>query len=107
MRNEDTKGHAWSQASGEAILAHFRNRPLRGCGQHFHDFVCHLLRLILEHRDFHSLELLVEYCGDYDNLRPWLLHEADRVMFSAELVQGLKEVATDAGGGQQSGPSLE
>lgn len=107
MKNQDTEGHAKSQVSHEAILDHFRNRPRHGCGRHFHDSLHHLLRLVLEQRDFHSLESIIEYCGDHDNLRPWLLHEADRVMFSAALTQGLHDMVSKSRAGPPSGSNLE
>ena len=107
MNNEDAEGHARSQVSHEAIIDHFRNRPLQGHGQRFHHSVYHLVRLVLEHRDFHSLESLMEYCGNYDNLRPWLLHEADRVMFSDELIQGLCDMVSKTRGSPPSGSKLE
>ena len=107
MKNRDMEQHIGSRVSREAILDHFRNRPLKGCARHFHDSVYHVLRLVLEHRDFHSLESLIEYCGDHDNLRPWLLHEADRVMFSAELIQGLRDMASQADGSPPAGSKLE
>lgn len=92
MKNQDADGYDWSQVSREAILAHFRNRPTGARGRHLHDSVHYLMRLILEHRDFHSIESLVEYCKNHDNLRPWLLREADRVIFSTELVRGLRDM---------------
>lgn len=92
MKNQDANGHDRSQVSREAILAHFRNRPAGARGRHLRDSVYYLMRSILEHRDFDSLESLVEYCTNHDNLRPWLLREADRVIFSTELVRGLHDM---------------
>ncbi|UCC29314.1 MAG: hypothetical protein JSU86_14060 [Phycisphaerales bacterium] len=92
MNNQDAGGHGRSQVSREAILAHFRNRPTRARGRHRRDSVHYLMRLILDHRDFNSLESLIEYCKNHDNLRPWLLREADRVIFSTELVRGLHDM---------------
>ncbi len=107
MKHQDTKEYSKLQISNEAILTHFRERATPGGGQQVHDPVYHLMRLILEHRDFHSLESLIEYCRNHDNLRPWRLHEADRVILSAELVDGLCKMALDSGGGLPSASNVK
>ena len=107
MKSEDTEKHTGLQVHHEVILDHFRKRLLQGRGQRFHDSVYLLLGLLFGHRDFDSVESLIEYCADHDNLRPWLLHEADRAMFSAELVHGLHDMISKTGGDRPSGPTLE
>jgi len=65
------------------------------------------MRLILDHYHSQGIESLIEYCENHDNLRPWLLLEADRVIFAAELVQGLREMLSAEDGHQPSGAKDE
>jgi hypothetical protein len=78
-----------------AILAHFQQRRGRGRGRYLHNVAYHLIRIILGQREFDSLESLIAFCDDPDNLCPWLPMEADRIILSNGLVQGLRELPPD------------
>ena len=75
---------------GDVILAHFWQR--RGHGQYLRNVAYHLMRMILDQREFGSLESVIEFCGIPDNLRRWLPTKADRIIFSDDLTQRLREM---------------
>lgn len=56
----------------------------------------YLARAILGHHAFETIESLIVFCEDPDNLQPWLPSETDRIVFSNELVQRLREIRSDA-----------
>ena len=77
------------------ILGHFRRRAGHGHGQHLHNVARHLMEVILARRDFDDLDSLIVFCEAPDNLRPWLPSEADRIIFSDMLAEGLRELPAD------------
>lgn len=90
------KTRATLSAANEIILAHFRLCRGHGRGEYLDNVAYHLMRMILDEGEFGSLEPLIEFCGAPDNLRRWLPTEADRIIFSDNLVQGLRAVPLDA-----------
>lgn len=82
--------------SGNKILIHLRQyRGFRG-DQLLGNVPYYLANAILEHHAFDTIESLIAFCEDPDNMRPWLPSEADRIVFSDELVQRLHEIRSDA-----------
>ncbi len=86
----------------DLILDHFKQRRRHGSSRGLYNVAYSLMRIILQRRDFDSVEELIEFCGDPDSLRPWLSIEADRIIFAHELVQGIHKV-TDEYGAVDSG----
>lgn len=83
-------------AGSDLILVHFRQRRAHGRGEYLDNVAYHLMRMILDEGELGSLESLIEFCGTPNNLRRWLPTEADRIVFSDSLVQGLREMALDS-----------
>ncbi len=54
----------------------------------------HLVELIVTQHGFDDLDPLIEFCEDPNNLHPWLPSEADRIVFSGDLVEGLRGIAS-------------
>ncbi len=79
--------------SQSEILSHFRRRVGHGRGQHLHDVAHDLIGKILLRYDSRDTESLISFCANADNLRPWLRSEADRIVFAAGLVEGLREIS--------------
>lgn len=52
-----------------------------------------LIAEILAQYDSDEEESLIAFCANADNLRPWLSGAADRIIFSAGLVEGLREIS--------------
>ena len=77
----------------DAILAHFRQRRRHGRQEYMDSLVGHLVRMILDQGEFGNFESVIEFCGTPDNLGRWLPTEADRIIFSAGLMQGLREIS--------------
>ncbi len=115
-RTAPTADHEWSSPSGKRcqgkvarpmrtetarrldsgiILAHFLRRRSHDWGQYLHNVAYHLMRMILTQQEFDSLESLMAFCGAPENLRPWLPAEADRIILSRGLTQGLNEIPSD------------
>lgn len=81
---------------GEIILEHFRQRRGQGRGKYLDNLVYHLMRMILEGEEFGCLESLITFCRLPENLSRWLPTEADRMVFSGSLAQGLLEMSPDS-----------
>ncbi len=62
-------------------------------GQHIQDVALDLIAKILSQCDSDDAASLIAFCANADNLRPWLHNEADRIIFSAGLVEGLRELS--------------
>ena len=77
---------------GDVVLAHFRQCRGHGRGEYLDNVAYHLMRMILEGEEFDSLESVIRFCQIPENLGRWLPAEADRIVFSAALVQGLREM---------------
>lgn len=95
------KASAATPVQRSVILAHFRQRRGRGRGRYLHNIAYHLMRNILEQQEFDSLQSLIAFCDDPDNLRLWVIMEADRIILSDGLVQGLRELAPSPDTGQE------
>jgi len=96
------RGNPATKVNGNAILAHFRQRRGHGRGQYLHSVTYHLMKMILDQKECAPLESLIEFCDTPDNLRRWLPAEADRIIFSDGLSQGLREIALKAANDRSS-----
>lgn len=94
MENPSMSACATAPLTQSRIREHFRHRTGRGRGQYLHDTAHYLIEIILERCDFEDVGSLIAFCEDPDNLRPWLPTEADRIIFSEGLVQGLREITS-------------
>jgi len=83
---------------GDVVLAHFRQRTGQGHGQHLRKVAHHVMGMVLDQLDFDSLDSLIAFCNDADNLKVWFPNEVDRAVFSHEFVQGLRELACVSSG---------
>ncbi len=82
--------------SGDRVLIRLRQRAGLHRGQLLSDVPYYLADAILEHHSFETIECLIAFCENPDNLKPWLPSEADRIVFSHDLVQRLHELRTEA-----------
>ncbi|MBP7933417.1 MAG: hypothetical protein KA354_02105 [Phycisphaerae bacterium] len=76
----------------DRIVRYFRRRC--GEGRILHNAACHLLQLILEQPGTDRVEDLMAFCGNPENLKPWLPNETDRLIFSEGLLEGLRDLAS-------------
>ncbi len=76
----------------DLILDHLGKRESNGEERLMQEAAYYLMRLIFRVRDFDSLQQLAEFCGEPENLRPWLRNETDRVVLCEELSNGLREM---------------
>lgn len=53
-----------------------------------------VLARILEQQHFDSLTALIAFCMDWNNLRPWVANEAERVLCADLLVETLRRFET-------------
>ncbi len=89
------KEHKATSLPSDTILAHLRRCGGSGCGQHLANVPYHLMSMIFNQHDFDSLGSLIAFCEEPRNLKRWLPSEADRIVFSNELVQCLREMSSD------------
>lgn len=85
-------------AEAVSIVQYFHRRC--GHGRILHNAACHLMQLILSRLGTDSIEDLMAFCADPQNLRPWLPTETDRYIFSIGLLEGLRDLASR---GERSG----
>jgi hypothetical protein len=81
----------------EPILDYFGGRSGHGRGQLLHEAAYYLMRIIFMNRDFESIDKLIDFCGNPENLHPWLPNETDRIVLSAGLRDGLQDMIADIG----------
>ncbi len=77
------------------ILAYLRQRGGLRRGQRLGNVPYYLMSVILEHHDFDSLDSLIVFCENRDNLRRWVPSEGDRIVFSDQLVRRLREMPSN------------
>ncbi len=77
---------------GLRILAHLHQRSGRVREQYLGNVPYYLASAILEHHEFDTIDSLIAFCEDPDNMRPWLPSETDRIVFSDELATRLRQI---------------
>lgn len=91
---QDIKNRDSTMESSERILVYLQQRGGKCRDQLLGNIPYYLASAILEHHAFDTIESLMSFCEDPDNMRPWLPSEADRVVFSDELLQRLREIGS-------------
>lgn len=79
----------------EIVIERFQRRPLSNGAQKTHQLACDLLLGILSQHRFETVDQLICFCREPDNLRDWLTSEAERILMANELERGLTETVTD------------
>ena len=73
----------------EQIIRQMRAFQSHHRGRHVHHIAVQLASIILQQRDFASLDSFVDFCADPDNLRTWLPSNDDRLALSTEITRAL------------------
>lgn len=89
------KEHKSTSVPSDRVLAYIRQHNGLHRGHPFDSVPYYLMSMILKHHDFDDIESLIAFCEDRNNLRRWLPSEADRIVFSSELVRGLREMSAE------------
>ncbi len=88
------------------ILTHLQQLGGIRRGQRLGNVPYYLASAILERHAFDSIESLIVFCEHPDNTQAWLPNEADRVIFSDELVRRLREMHSDAAMASQTSVAM-
>ena len=74
----------------EQIIRQMRSSQSQYRGRHVNHIAVQLAAIILQQRDFASLNSFVDFCADPDNLRTWLPSHDDRLALSEEIARTLR-----------------
>jgi hypothetical protein len=81
----------------DLVLDYLGSREDDGRERLLHQAAYYLMRLIFRKKRFGSVEQLLEFCEEPENLHPWLPNETDRILLSGELRDSLQNLVTDLG----------
>ncbi len=84
------------QMKPDHVVERFCQQEPRIHGQKTHHVACDLLTGILSHHRFATVDDLIAFCREPENLRDWLTNEAERILMAHELERGLTEILSDA-----------
>ncbi len=79
----------------ERILASLMHQDSSGLNQFLENVPYYLAGSILKRNSFETIEAFRTFCEKPDNLRHWLPSEADRAVFSDELVRRLGNISSE------------
>jgi hypothetical protein len=74
------------------IIQHFRTGRGLASGEYLQNVAYHLAGIILDQREFPTVQAFTDFCRDPDNLRSWLPSPTDREALSAGIVSALRSV---------------